>query len=501
MKVSTSQFFKQGVEVISKQHSDVARQQARLGSGKQLVNPSDDAQKAALIQRLKSGLTAQESYAMGLDRLTGRLASEEAAITATENILLNIKDLALRAASESMGPDSRKIMSVEIGFLREELMALANTKDFNGKYIFAGSMVSTEPYSKNADGTVSYHGDDTQTEIMVSDQRKLEMNSPGESVFKSLIRNGNDGRYSGSLIPGDEATLLTFPTAHKDFALRLAEFKSHLGKANAEAMVELSVQVSGIDFSASNELNINGFDITGAPYSTSNDLATAINNFSDVTGVEAVLEDANTLVIKNSSGNEGNPISIQDANGAATNILGVGNGDYEASTEFLIAQQQAQLNYDNYYADLRASGYSREIDWDTFQSMANQAYEQSYSQIYTPGAPEAERVGFFNVIGDLIDAMELSDTATIDRGVGELDGLIQSTALLIADIGSRINTVDSQKSIMEETKIRYENLISSAEDLDYSTAVTELSSEMLALEAAQSSFARISQLSLFDYIR
>ena len=45
MKVSTSQFFKQAVEIIGKQHSDVSKQQARLGSGKQLVNPSDDAQK------------------------------------------------------------------------------------------------------------------------------------------------------------------------------------------------------------------------------------------------------------------------------------------------------------------------------------------------------------------------------------------------------------------------------------------------------------------------
>ena len=60
MKVSTSQFFKQAVEIIGQQHSDVSKQQARLGS-KQLVNPSDDAQKAALIQRLKSGLTAQET--------------------------------------------------------------------------------------------------------------------------------------------------------------------------------------------------------------------------------------------------------------------------------------------------------------------------------------------------------------------------------------------------------------------------------------------------------
>ena len=118
-----------------------------------------------------------------------------------------------------------------------------------------------------------------------------------------------------------------------------------------------------------------------------------------------------------------------------------------------------------------------------------------------PGAPEAERIGFFTVINDLIESMELSDTARIDRGIAEMDSLIQSTAILIADIGSRLNIADDQINIMEETKIRYKNLISSAEDLDYSTAVTELSSEMLALEAAQSSFARISQLSLFDYIR
>ena len=64
-----------------------------------------------------------------------------------------------------------------------------------------------------------------------------------------------------------------------------------------------------------------------------------------------------------------------------------------------------------------------------------------------------------------------------------------------------MNIADAQINIMDETIIQFKNLISAAEDLDYSTAVTELSSEMLALEAAQSSFARISQLSLFDYIR
>jgi flagellar hook-associated protein 3 FlgL len=44
-------------------------------------------------------------------------------------------------------------------------------------------------------------------------------------------------------------------------------------------------------------------------------------------------------------------------------------------------------------------------------------------------------------------------------------------------------------------------MLSQVEDLDYATAVTELSAELLSMEAAQSSFAKISQLSLFNYIR
>jgi flagellar hook-associated protein 3 FlgL len=37
--------------------------------------------------------------------------------------------------------------------------------------------------------------------------------------------------------------------------------------------------------------------------------------------------------------------------------------------------------------------------------------------------------------------------------------------------------------------------------VDYATAITQLSSDMLALEAAQSTFAKVSQLSLFSFLR
>ena len=71
----------------------------------------------------------------------------------------------------------------------------------------------------------------------------------------------------------------------------------------------------------------------------------------------------------------------------------------------------------------------------------------------------------------------------------------------LADLGSRMNTVGTQRDILEDTKMRYQDLLSNEEDLDYASAVTKLSAELLSLEAAQASFAKISQLSLFNYLR
>jgi flagellar hook-associated protein 3 FlgL len=44
-------------------------------------------------------------------------------------------------------------------------------------------------------------------------------------------------------------------------------------------------------------------------------------------------------------------------------------------------------------------------------------------------------------------------------------------------------------------------MLSQEEDLDYAKAVSDLTAEMLSLEAGQATFAKISQMNLFDYIR
>ena len=71
----------------------------------------------------------------------------------------------------------------------------------------------------------------------------------------------------------------------------------------------------------------------------------------------------------------------------------------------------------------------------------------------------------------------------------------------IANVGSAMNVLDSQQAVAEENLLRMKSTLSDVQDVDYTEAITQMNKDMLALEAAQSSFAKISQLNLFDYIK
>ena len=114
---------------------------------------------------------------------------------------------------------------------------------------------------------------------------------------------------------------------------------------------------------------------------------------------------------------------------------------------------------------------------------------------------EDVEISFFKVISDFAQALTNDDDDALALGLEEISTVTEKMGSSLADLGARMTTVDNQRGILEDTNLRYQDLLSNAQDLDYATAVTKLSAEILSLEAAQASFAKISQLSLFNYIR
>ena len=110
-------------------------------------------------------------------------------------------------------------------------------------------------------------------------------------------------------------------------------------------------------------------------------------------------------------------------------------------------------------------------------------------------------VGFFQVIDDLSAALQSNDAGSIKRAVGEIGTMQQGLSDSLASIGAATNKIDNQASLANENVLRMKSTLSQVEDTDYTKAIADMNKDMLALQAAQSSFAKVSQLNLFDYIK
>lgn len=141
------------------------------------------------------------------------------------------------------------------------------------------------------------------------------------------------------------------------------------------------------------------------------------------------------------------------------------------------------------------------------QGLGNQQLEINTSgyELFSGGSATRDRsldaTFAFGEIDKLAAALESGNQAEISAHVDTSDQLRGNLELALTKIGVRRNVIESQASIVQEQSTTLQGLLSEQKDLDYTEAITKLSARMLALEAAQSSMAKISQLNLFNYLR
>lgn len=123
--------------------------------------------------------------------------------------------------------------------------------------------------------------------------------------------------------------------------------------------------------------------------------------------------------------------------------------------------------------------------------------------VRSDGAGGNTGVGFFQAIDDLIAGVRATDGTggpALSRGLNEMDDLHRGVVLAQAESGTDMKVVEQQNAVLDDTQLTLKTALASVEDLDMAAAITLMQKQLLSLEAAQSSFAKVSQLSLFKYI-
>lgn len=189
MRISSKSIQLQWLAAFRTQQARVAEVQRELSSGRRVETAADDPIAAGQIVRLQSGLERLSSYAMNAETARRRLAVEEETLATVNTALDRVRELVIQAGSATQTDDNRDAIAAEVRQILNGILDASNAQDGEGRYLFAGDMVKTPPFTVTGT-TVIYQGDGAQRFQRISDQRTVAENDPGDRVF-SRIRNGN----------------------------------------------------------------------------------------------------------------------------------------------------------------------------------------------------------------------------------------------------------------------------------------------------------------------
>lgn len=131
-----------------------------------------------------------------------------------------------------------------------------------------------------------------------------------------------------------------------------------------------------------------------------------------------------------------------------------------------------------------ATGDSFTIEPSTAQSVFK-TLASLIGALESAGSPEAEKAKYMNEIGFALTNFDQAN-----------DNILRVRAM----IGSRMSEIESLGNLNQDLNLQYDQTLSNLQDVDLAKAISDLTFKQTELEAAQQSFAKISQLSLFNYL-
>jgi len=190
MPISTRLFNDQAITRFNRITSDIQQTQDKVATGKKVLKASDDPVAAATISFVRDQKVMLDRFATNIDRAQTRLTLTENVVAESVNLLTRAYELGIQAKNDTLTAVDRRAISFEISQIRESMMSLANSKDVNGNYLFAGYRTNIQPFVSNEAGEVTFAGDRGVHSVQISDSLRANTGLDGADVFMRVDIDG-----------------------------------------------------------------------------------------------------------------------------------------------------------------------------------------------------------------------------------------------------------------------------------------------------------------------
>ncbi|MDT0602872.1 flagellar hook-associated protein FlgL [Thalassotalea castellviae] len=271
MRVSTTQFYYQNALQMSNKESGLNEQAKYLSSGKRVLTAKDDAVQYSTLIGYKEQLAAIEKYKTNITQATNRNSLQEISFSQAEDVMQEIKTMMIQANNGALSSSERNVIAAQAKNSLNQMLDIANTKDENGSYIFAGYQTDKTPFTLQLDNSVSYEGDSGVRELQIGKNLAVATNQPGDLAFlkipnpdgdfSAIYQNNTSGISINKAVIIDPSTydpLTNAPNFRFDFTDTTAD-----GEANQVTVTDSASNTLLVvnPYTAGQILNFNGLEV------------------------------------------------------------------------------------------------------------------------------------------------------------------------------------------------------------------------------------------------
>ena len=190
MRLSTNMIFNQQVRGITDSQSSWLKVGEQLATGLRVSNPSDDPIAASRAVVLSQSQAKSSQYATARSFADQSLSMEENALSSVTSSIQEAQTMIVYGSTGTLSDDDRGSIATKLEGIRAQLLTQANSRDGNGRYIFAGYKTDVAPFEDTGTAAgVTYVGGDQPITQKVDDGRTMAVSSTGTSVFMSITSN------------------------------------------------------------------------------------------------------------------------------------------------------------------------------------------------------------------------------------------------------------------------------------------------------------------------
>jgi flagellar hook-associated protein 3 FlgL len=402
MRLSTQSYYSRSISAMLEQQAALSRVQNQVATGKKVNTPADDPIAAVHILELQRSQQESAQYAKNSALVRNRLSLEENSMADAGTLLQRVRELVVEASNIGTLNDSdRESIAVELASRLEQMQDIANRKDGNGEYLFAGFSTLTQPFSGAVSGSVVYAGDQGSRVLQVGATQRVTDSHSGFDVF------------------------MTIPQGNGTFVTSANAANTGSGSINVGSVADKSAWVPDnytLTFTSATD-----WEITDTATPTPNVVTSGI-----YTSGSAIAFNGTQFVI---------------------------TGEPAAGDTFSINQSRDESVFE-----------SLDRIVDALRQPANNA---------TANAKLA---------------------STLERSLQQIDQASDHFISIRGQVGSRLSALDTADAARENQKVDTASALSDLQDLDYADALARMNQQLVGLQAAQMSYSKISQLSLFNYL-